>query len=174
MDINVSQVGQNAVLPRVDVVKEAVKNDRGSQDSVTVSQQQAKDLSITAETNNQAVDKQDVNKQDINKQDINKQDVNKQDVNKQEKSIQNTAAANAEQMKAAVLQLSEILQTNNSQLSFSVDEESNKQVVKVTDVVTGEIIRQIPTEEMLKLSERLQDLQLDAGTVVGLLFNKKV
>jgi flagellar protein FlaG len=169
MDINVSQVGQNAVLPRVDVVKEAVKNDRGSQDSVTVSQQQAKDLSITAETNNQAVDKQDVNKQDINKQ-----DVNKQDVNKQEKSIQNTAAANAEQMKAAVLQLSEILQTNNSQLSFSVDEESNKQVVKVTDVVTGEIIRQIPTEEMLKLSERLQDLQLDAGTVVGLLFNKKV
>jgi flagellar protein FlaG len=169
MDINVSQVGQNAVLPRVDVVKEAVKNDRGSQDSVTVSQQQAKDLSITAETNNQAVDKQDVNKQDINKQDI-----NKQDVNKQEKSIQNTAAANAEQMKAAVLQLSEILQTNNSQLSFSVDEESNKQVVKVTDVVTGEIIRQIPTEEMLKLSERLQDLQLDAGTVVGLLFNKKV
>jgi flagellar protein FlaG len=169
MDINVSQVGQNAVLPRVDVVKEAVKNDRGSQDSVTVSQQQAKDLSITAETNNQAVDKQDINKQDINKQ-----DVNKQDVNKQEKSIQNTAAANAEQMKAAVLQLSEILQTNNSQLSFSVDEESNKQVVKVTDVVTGEIIRQIPTEEMLKLSERLQDLQLDAGTVVGLLFNKKV
>jgi flagellar protein FlaG len=169
MDINVSQVGQNAVLPRVDVVKEAVKNDRGSQDSVTVSQQQAKDLSITAETKNQAVDKQDVNKQDINKQVI-----NKQDVNKQEKSIQNTAAANAEQMKAAVLQLSEILQTNNSQLSFSVDEESNKQVVKVTDVVTGEIIRQIPTEEMLKLSERLQDLQLDAGTVVGLLFNKKV
>jgi flagellar protein FlaG len=174
MDINVSQVGQNAVLPRIDVVQEAVKNDRGSQDSVTVSQQQTKDLSITAETNNQAVDKQDVNKQDINKQDINKQDVNKQDVNKQEKSIQDIAEVSAEQMKAAVLQLSEILQTNNRQLSFSVDEDSNKQVVKVTDVVTGEMIRQIPTEEVLKLSERLQDLQLDAGTVVGLLFNKKV
>jgi flagellar protein FlaG len=169
MDINVSQVGQNAVLPRIDVVQEAVKNDRGSQDSVTVSQQQTKDLSITAETNNQAVDKQDVNKQAINKQAI-----NKQDVNKQEKSIQDIAEVSAEQMKAAVLQLSEILQTNNRQLSFSVDEDSNKQVVKVTDVVTGEMIRQIPTEEVLKLSERLQDLQLDAGTVVGLLFNKKV
>jgi flagellar protein FlaG len=164
MDINVSQVGQNAVLPRIDVVQEAVKNDRGSQDSITVSQQQTKDLSITAETNSQAVDKQDVNKQAINKQ----------DVNKQEKSIQDIAEVSAEQMKAAVLQLSEILQTNNRQLSFSIDEDSNKQVVKVTDVVTGEMIRQIPTEEVLKLSERLQDLQLDAGTVVGLLFNKKV
>ncbi|WP_339724808.1 flagellar protein FlaG [uncultured Paraglaciecola sp.] len=81
---------------------------------------------------------------------------------------------NAEQIATAVTQLSEFLQTSNRQLNFSVDEGSNKQVVKVTDAESGKIIRQIPTEEVLKLSERLQDLQTEVGTAVGLLFNKQV
>ncbi|MFT5676420.1 MAG: flagellar protein FlaG, partial [Paraglaciecola sp.] len=46
--------------------------------------------------------------------------------------------------------------------------------VKVTDSETGEIIRQIPSEEVLRLSERLQNLQLDVGAAVGVLFNKHV
>ena len=65
----------------------------------------------------------------------------------------------AEQIETAVAQLSEFVQTNSRQLNFSVDEGSNKQVVKVTDAETGKIIRQIPSEEVLKLSERLQALQ---------------
>ena len=47
-------------------------------------------------------------------------------------------------------------------------------MVKVTDAQSGKIIRQIPSEELLKLSERLQDLQTEVGTAVGLLFNKQV
>ena len=81
---------------------------------------------------------------------------------------------NAEQIEKAVSQLSEFVKTNNRQLNFSVDEGTNKQVVKVTDAESGQIIRQIPSEEVLKLSERLQDLQTELGTVVGLLFNKQV
>jgi flagellar protein FlaG len=80
----------------------------------------------------------------------------------------------AEQIESAVSQLSEFVQTNNKQLNFSVDEGSDKQVVKVIDTESGEVIRQIPTEEVLKLSERLQDLQVEVGTAVGLLFNKQV
>lgn len=80
----------------------------------------------------------------------------------------------AEQIESAVSQLSEFVQTNNKQLNFSVDEGSDKQVVKVIDTESGEVIRQIPTEEVLKLSERLQDLQIEVGTAVGLLFNKQV
>jgi flagellar protein FlaG len=82
--------------------------------------------------------------------------------------------ASAEQIETAVAQLSEFVQTNSRQLNFSVDEGSNKQVVKVTDAESGKIIRQIPSEEVLKLSERLQDLQTEVGTAVGLLFNKQV
>lgn len=79
----------------------------------------------------------------------------------------------AEQIETAVSQLSEFVQNNSRQLNFSVDEGSNKQVVKVTDSESGKVIRQIPTEEVLKLSERLQDLQTEVGTAVGLLFNKQ-
>ena len=132
MESNVSQVDQY-------LAPKTTKNDRATQDVVRGSQQQTKDLSISAE---------------INKQ--------------------NVVEVNAEQIETAVSQLTEILQTNNRQLSFSVDEGSNKQVVKVTDAVTGEVIRQIPSEEVLKLSERLQDLQLDVGTAIGMLFNKQV
>ena len=132
METNVSQAGQY-------LAPETIKNDRATQDVVNGSQQQTKDLSISAE--------------------ISKQDV---------------VEVSAEQIETAVSQLTEILQTNNRQLSFSVDEGSNKQVVKVTDAVTGEVIRQIPSEEVLKLSERLQDLQLDVGTAIGMLFNKQV
>ena len=149
MDINVSQVGQNLASLRADVAPETAKNDRQIQDAVTLSQQQTKDLSISAE-------------------------INEQDVNEQENSQKNIVEVNTEQIETAVSQLREVLQVNNRQLSFSVDEGSNKQVVKVTDAVTGEVIRQIPSEEVLKLSERLQDLQLDAGTVVGLFFDKQV
>jgi len=79
-----------------------------------------------------------------------------------------------EQIETAVAQLSEFVQTSSRQLNFSVDEGSNKQVVKVTDAETGKIIRQIPSEEVLKLSERLQELQTEVGTAVGLLFSKQV
>jgi flagellar protein FlaG len=81
---------------------------------------------------------------------------------------------NVRQVESAVSQLNEFVQSNNRQLDFSVDEGSNKQVVKVTDAQSGKIIRQIPSEELLKLSERLQDLQTEVGTAVGLLFNKQV
>ena len=79
-----------------------------------------------------------------------------------------------EQIEAAVSKLSEFVNTNSRQLNFSIDEGSNKQVVKVTDAESGKIIRQIPSEEVLKLSERLQDMQTEVGTALGLLFNKQV
>jgi flagellar protein FlaG len=91
-----------------------------------------------------------------------------------EKEKISNVEVSAKQIEAAVSELSELVQTNKRQLSFSVDEGSDKQVVKVIDAESGDIIRQIPTEEVLKLSERLQELQLDVGTAVGLLFNKHV
>lgn len=80
----------------------------------------------------------------------------------------------AKQIENAVRELNEFVQSNNRELAFSVDEGSNKQVVKVTDSESGKVIRQIPSEELLRLSERLQDFQMEVGTAVGLLFNKQV
>jgi flagellar protein FlaG len=89
-----------------------------------------------------------------------------------EKEIQSKVSI--EDIESAVSQLSQFVQTSSRQLNFSIDEDSQKQVVKVTDAESGQIIRQIPSEEVLELSGRLQDLQTDVGTAVGLLFNKQV
>jgi flagellar protein FlaG len=74
----------------------------------------------------------------------------------------------------AVTQISDFVQANNRQLNFSIDEGSEKQVVKVTDADSGEVIRQIPSEEVLRLSERLKNLQSEVGAAVGVFFNKQV
>ena len=91
-----------------------------------------------------------------------------------DKNTLSNVEVSAKQIQAAVSELSGFVQTNKRQLNFSIDEGSDKQVVKVIDAESGEIIRQIPTEEVLKLSERLQELQLDVGSIAGLLFNKHV
>lgn len=91
-----------------------------------------------------------------------------------DKDTLSNVEVSAKQIQAAVSELSGFVQTNKRQLNFSIDEGSDKQVVKVIDAESGEIIRQIPTEEVLKLSERLQELQLDVGSIAGLLFNKHV
>lgn len=79
----------------------------------------------------------------------------------------------ADEISSAVEGLKDFAKTSNRQLNFSIDEGSAKQVVKVTDAESGEVIRQIPSEEILKLSERLQELQSDLGATVGILFNKQ-
>lgn len=44
-------------------------------------------------------------------------------------------------------------------LDFSVDDSSGQVVVKVIDGESGKLIRQIPSEELLRLSERLEDMR---------------
>ena len=54
----------------------------------------------------------------------------------------------------------------NTQLNFSVDETTNELIVKVVDGSSGEVIRQIPPEEMLRLIAHFDKIQ-------ALLFSKK-
>lgn len=77
-------------------------------------------------------------------------------------------------IESAVAEISEFVQAQNRQLAFSVDESSQRSVVKVTDSESGDVIRQIPSEEVLALSERIKELQTDVGAAVGVLFNKQV
>lgn len=46
-----------------------------------------------------------------------------------------------------------------SELQFSIDEESGVRVVKVYDRATNEVIRQIPSAEMLEIAKALDRLQ---------------
>jgi len=55
----------------------------------------------------------------------------------------------------------------STQLSFSLDDKTGKTVIKVIDKETGDVIRQIPPEEALKLSAHMQEM-------VGILFDKGI
>ena len=55
----------------------------------------------------------------------------------------------------------------DSRLEFRVDEDSGKVIVAVVDADTAEVLRQIPAEEMLEVSRRLEEqLATDAATGV--------
>jgi len=66
----------------------------------------------------------------------------------------------------AVKNVNEFVLPINNQLRFSMDDESDKMVVKVIDQTTKEVIRQIPSEEMLAIAKALD-------TMKGLLIQQK-
>ena len=53
------------------------------------------------------------------------------------------------------------LNKQNIGLSFSVDKDVNRTVVSVTDRNTDEMVRQIPSEEFLKLVKRMEELSAE-------------
>lgn len=69
-----------------------------------------------------------------------------------------------EQVEAAVAQIQQFTQALTQNLKFSIDEDTGKTVVKIVDVQTQEVIRQIPSEEAIKIAGAL-------GKIQGLLFN---
>jgi len=52
-----------------------------------------------------------------------------------------------------------VLQVDNQSLQFSMDETSGKVVVKVLDGSTGNVIRQIPSEQALEIAQALDQLR---------------
>ncbi|AUC87630.1 flagellar biosynthesis protein FlaG [Alteromonas sp. MB-3u-76] len=78
------------------------------------------------------------------------------------------------QLGNAISRVESFLQGQNRNLSFSIDENTKRSVVTVLDSDSGDVIRQIPSEEILMLAERIQNLQQDIGSSVGVFINNKV
>ena len=45
----------------------------------------------------------------------------------------------------------------NRKVDYQIEQDSNKLVIKIRDKETGEIIKQIPEEELLRLTNRISD-----------------
>jgi flagellar protein FlaG len=73
------------------------------------------------------------------------------------------------ELKQALNDISEFMQNRNTQLAFSVDEATNRTVVTVKEAGSGDVIRQIPSEEVLKFAERINELQSEFGSSAGML-----
>ena len=51
----------------------------------------------------------------------------------------------------------DLAQSLNRKVDYQIQQENNEVVVKIRDGETGEIIRQIPEEEFLRLTNRISD-----------------
>jgi flagellar protein FlaG len=65
----------------------------------------------------------------------------------------------------AVERLNEIMSTKQRSLRFQIDESSGRTVITVINKSTLEIVRQIPSEELLAVAQQLEDF----GTLIDTL-----
>ena len=77
------------------------------------------------------------------------------------------APLSAEAVQKVAQQINEFLKSAASNLQFSVDANSKEVVVRVVDEETKEVIRQIPSEEMVAMSKAMDRM-------AGLLIQQKV
>jgi flagellar protein FlaG len=62
-------------------------------------------------------------------------------------------------LEEAVARLNEQMQANGRKLGFSVDDRLNKQIVRVMNKETGEVVRQIPNEVVIRVANSIEDLK---------------
>ena len=72
--------------------------------------------------------------------------------------INEAAQPTREVVAKAAAQLQEFVNSMGRNLNFSIDETTGYNVVKVVNPDTGELIRQLPSEELLKISRDFQRL----------------
>ena len=66
---------------------------------------------------------------------------------------------NPQQLGDLVEQANKAFATSSSNLKFSVAEGTDISIIRIEDAETGELIRQIPSEEMIAIARALDDLQ---------------
>ena len=72
----------------------------------------------------------------------------------------------AKELAGAIDKVQNVTQTLANELKFNIDQDSGRTVVKIVDSTTDEVIRQIPSKEMLAIADALDQIQ-------GLLIKQK-
>ena len=67
----------------------------------------------------------------------------------------------------AVEELNHNIKIFNSQLSFKVDDNTGKTVIRISERDTNKVIREIPPEALLRLASKLNEL-------IGMIFDLKI
>ncbi|CAM0554384.1 flagellar protein FlaG [Vreelandella titanicae] len=77
------------------------------------------------------------------------------DTTEQETSAKQKTSAN--ELVAPIQRINEIMRPHG--LEFELSEETSRVITRVIDRESGDVIRQIPAEEVLKIAERLEEMQ---------------
>ena len=71
------------------------------------------------------------------------------------------------QLQEAVVELNKQMQHTGVSLGFSIDESIGRSIVKVVNKESGELVRQIPSEEVVRVAHSIESLK-------GILYNKSI
>lgn len=80
----------------------------------------------------------------------------------------------AQDFEAVVAKLSDFVQAVERDLSFTVDDNTGDTVIVVKDRQTDEVVRQIPSEDVLQLAQKLLELQEELEGSKGNLLEVRV
>lgn len=79
----------------------------------------------------------------------------------------------SENFAGALEKANEMLQINGTKISFKFAETKNTPIVVVTEQDSGKVIRQIPSEDAIRIAEQLDSLVPGQSMDSGVLFNEK-
>jgi flagellar protein FlaG len=82
-------------------------------------------------------------------------------------NTENGHKVHSEDVQAAVESLNERLKNLNVKREFSVEQQLNSLVVKLIDKEQGSVIKQIPSEDAIRLSKNVQEM-------MGLIFDETI
>lgn len=74
-------------------------------------------------------------------------------------AVAQPAELDAAELRTAVSDIQNFVQSVRRDINFQVDDESGRVVVNVTESGSGNVIRQIPSEEALRLAENLSEIR---------------
>ena len=96
-----------------------------------------------------------------------KLDTEKEETVQVKPKAQTQTQAHTQEVSEAVNEVNDYLKNMNRNLSFSIDEDSGDSIIIIKDSENDEVIRQIPSEELLVIRKKMDYL-------VGVLFDAKV
>ncbi|MBA6420362.1 flagellar protein FlaG [Pseudomonas neustonica] len=74
-------------------------------------------------------------------------------------AVEQSPEVERDQLQTAVTDLQDFIQSVRRDINFNLDEDSGRVVVNVTEAASGDVIRQLPSEEALRLSENLSEIR---------------
>lgn len=69
--------------------------------------------------------------------------------------------------KQVVKKVNDLVKSFSTKISFDIDPESSQSIITVTEKESGKLIRQIPSEEMLELMQKMEEIS-------GIIFHRRV
>ncbi|MGB3596139.1 MAG: flagellar protein FlaG [Pseudomonas neustonica] len=74
-------------------------------------------------------------------------------------AVEQSTEVGREQLQSAVADIQDFVQSVRRDINFNLDDESGRIVINVTEATSGDMIRQIPSEEALRLAENLSEIR---------------